>query len=107
MESLFETGPSVPLVILRLGLALVFFAHSSQQLGWFGGNGAKKVIGSWKEKYGIPLPIGALGIFTEVAGSLALLAGFLSRAFALGLAVFMAVAMWPTAAARATASSSA
>lgn len=90
MNALFETAPSVPLLILRLGLALVFFMHSSQQLA----SGAKKIVGAWKERYGIPLPIGALGVFTEVAGSFALLAGALTRPFALGLAVFMAVAMW-------------
>jgi putative oxidoreductase len=95
MNSLFQTEPSFALPLLRLGLAAVFFAHGAQQLlGWFGGNGPRHALANWQERYGIPKAIGALGIFTEVAGSLAMLAGFLTRPFALGLAVFMAVAMW-------------
>jgi putative oxidoreductase len=80
---------------LRLGLAAVFFAHSSQQLlGWFGGKGPRDTINAWKERYAIPRPIGALGIFTEFFGSFAMLLGFVTRPFALGLAIFMAVAIW-------------
>jgi len=95
MSSIVQTEPSFALLILRLGLAAVFFAHVSQQLlGWFGGNGPKRTLTNWKQRYGIPAPIGALGIFTEVAGSFAMLTGFLTRPFALGLAIFMAVAIW-------------
>jgi putative oxidoreductase len=95
MDSLFQTEPSYALAILRLGLAAVFFAHGAQQLlGWFGGNGPQQTLTNWKERYGIPKTIGALGIFTEVAGSVAMLVGFLTRPFALGLAIFMAVAIW-------------
>ncbi len=86
---------SFSLLILRLGLAVTFFAHASQQLlGWFDGRGFKSTINNWKEKYQIPTPIGAIGIFTEFFGSFALLVGFLVRPFALGLVIFMAVAIW-------------
>ena len=86
---------SFSLLILRLGLAVTFFLHGSQQsLGWYGGRGFKSTINNWKEKYQIPTPIGAIGILTEVFGSLALLVGFLVRPFALGLVIFMAVAIW-------------
>jgi putative oxidoreductase len=95
MSSIVQTEPSFASLILRLGLAAVFFAHVSQQLlGWFGGNGPKRTLGNWQEKYAIPIWLGAVGIFVEFAGSFAMLAGFLTRPFALGLAIFMTVAMW-------------
>jgi putative oxidoreductase len=95
MESIFQTDPIFAFIFLRLGLAAVFFAHGSQQLlGWFGGNGPGRTLASWKERYGIPTPIGAVGIFTESFGSFAMLLGFLTRPFALGLMIFMAVAIW-------------
>lgn len=95
MESIFQTDPIFALIFLRLGLATVFFAHGSQQLfGWFGGNGPRHTVSNWKERYGIPTPIGAVGIFTESVGSFTMLLGFLTRPFALGLMIFMAVAIW-------------
>lgn len=90
MDSIFATESSWALAVVRLGLAIVFFAHSMQQLR----NGAGKTIGAWNERYAIPKPIGALGIFTEFFGSFAMLVGFLVRPFALGLMIFMFVAMW-------------
>jgi putative oxidoreductase len=92
---IFETYPSFSFVFLRLGLAVAFFAHSTQQIfGWFDGRGLKGMLANWKEKYGIPTPIGMIGMLTEFLGSFALLVGFLTRPFALGLAIFMAVAIW-------------
>jgi len=86
---------SFSLLFLRLGLAVTFFAHGSQQfLGWYGGRGFRSTINNWKEKYQIPTPIGAIGVLTEFFGSFALLVGFLVRPAALGLTIFMAVAIW-------------
>jgi len=85
---------SFSLLILRLGLAVTFFAHGSQHfLGWFGGRGFKDTITNWKEKQHIPIPIGVIGVLTEFFGSFALFLGFLTRPAALGLTIFMAVAM--------------
>jgi len=89
-DLIFRTEISWAMIVVRLGLAIVFFAHSMQQLR----NGAGKTIGAWKERYGIPQPIGAVGIFTELFGSVAMLTGFLVRPFALGLMIFMFIAMW-------------
>jgi putative oxidoreductase len=95
MSLIFETYPSFSFVFLRLGLAVAFFAHSTQQIfGWYGGRGMKGMLANWKEKYAIPTPIGVVGMLTEFFGSFALLVGFLTRPFALGLAIFMAVAIW-------------
>ena len=94
MTWILDTPPSYSFVLLRLGLAVTFFFHSTQQIfGWFGGRGVKAHLANWRDKHGIPVPIGALGLFIEFFGSFALLTGCLTRPFALGLAVFIAIAM--------------
>jgi putative oxidoreductase len=95
MTWLFDTPPSYAFLLLRLGLAVTFFFHSTQQIfGWSGGRGVKAHLANWRDKHHIPVPIGALGLFIEFFGSFALLIGFLTRPFALGLAVFIAIAMF-------------
>lgn len=85
---------SLSLLVLRLGVAVAFFAHSAQQLGWHGGRGFKGTIDNWNALFQIPTPLGAIGILTEIFGSCALLVGFLVRPAALGLVIFMGVAIW-------------
>lgn len=95
MTWILETSPSYAFVFLRLGLAVTFFLHSTQQIfGWQGGRGWKAHLANWRDRQGIPIPIGALGLFIEFFGSLALFIGFLTRPFALGLALFIAIAMF-------------
>jgi putative oxidoreductase len=94
MNWIFETTPSYAFVPLRLGLAIAFFLHSTQQMfGWFDGRSFSAVLANWKDKYRIPTSIGTLGMLTEFLGSFALALGFLTRPFALGLVIFMAVAI--------------
>jgi putative oxidoreductase len=94
MTWIFDTPPSYSFFLLRLGLAVTFFFHSTQQIfGWFGGRGVQAHLANWRDKHGIPVPVGALGLFIEFFGSFALLIGCLTRPFALGLAVFIAIAM--------------
>lgn len=94
MSWILETTPSFSFLLLRLGLAVTFFAHSTQQIfGWFGGRGLASHLANWSEKHRIPTPVGLLGVSIEFFGSLALLVGFLTRPFAFGLAVFIAIAM--------------
>jgi hypothetical protein len=77
MTWILETSPSYAFVFLRLGLAVTFFFHSTQQIfGWHGGRGLKAHLANWRDRQGIPTPIGALGLFIEFFGSLALLTGF-------------------------------
>jgi putative oxidoreductase len=95
MTWILDTPPSYSFVFLRLGLAVTFFFHSTQHIfAWSGGRGVKGHLANWREKYGIPVPIGALGLFIEFFGCFALLTGCLTRPFALGLAVFIATAMY-------------
>jgi putative oxidoreductase len=93
MDWILETSPSYSYVFLRFGLAVTFLAHSTQQIfGWFGGRGWKGMIKNWNEKYHVPVVFGALGMAIEFFGALAMLFGFLTRPFALGLASFIAMA---------------
>jgi len=94
MMAILQTDASYAFVVLRLGLALTFFAHGAQHVfGWFGGRGPSDIIGNWNKKRGIPVPLCILALFIELGGALAMLSGFLVRPAALGLAVFMALAM--------------
>ena len=94
MNWILDTSPCYASVVLRLGLAVTFFFHSTQHIfGWFGGRGVKAHLANWRDKHAIPVPIGALGLLIEVFGIFALLTGCLTRPFALGLAVFIAIAM--------------
>ncbi len=95
MNAIFQTEPNLALVVLRLGLAVTFFAHGTQHLfGWLGGRGIQAQVTNWKERYRIPTWIGVIGIFTEILSVPAMILGFLTRPLALGLLIFLAVAIW-------------
>ena len=95
MNAILQTEPNLAFVILRLGLAITFFAHGSQHLlGWFGGRGPRAQVRNWKEKYRIPSWIGVIGVLTEALSVPAMVLGFLVRPLALGLVIFTAVALY-------------
>lgn len=95
MNAIFQTEPNLAFVVLRLGLAITFFAHGSQHLlGWFGGRGPRGQVTNWKEKYRIPIWIGVIGVATEALSVPAMLLGFMTRPLALGLVIFTAVALY-------------
>jgi putative oxidoreductase len=77
------------LLLVRLILAVVFFAHGAQKvLGWFGGPGLHGfVIGL--SRGGMPPATGYVVALGELLGSVALLFGFLTRLAAAGLALEM------------------
>jgi putative oxidoreductase len=94
MDWILETTPTFSYVFLRLGLAVTFFFHSTQQIfGWHGGRGWRGMIKNWNEKYHVPVAVGALGMAIEFFGAISMLLGFLTRPFALALAIFIANAM--------------
>lgn len=77
-------------LILRLVLALVIFPHGAQKvLGWFGGYGYAGTMQYFTKQIGLPAPIATLGILTEFAGPIALVAGFGTRLAALLIAAVM------------------
>ncbi len=90
MRALFQTDEGWAGAILRVTLGFVMFPHGAQKLlGWFGGFGFDGTMGFFTQKMGVPWLIALLVIIAESFGSLALLAGFLTRFTAASLAVIM------------------
>jgi putative oxidoreductase len=81
------------LLILRLGLGAVLWAHGAQKLlGLFGGHGPTgfvRLVGT----LGLPASLAWLAIAVEFFGGIAIALGVLSRLAALGCAVEMTVAI--------------
>ncbi len=85
---------SYPVFILRLVLAAVFIAHGSQKvLGIFGGYGLATTTQFFVSKMHIPVFLAYIASFTEFLGGFAMLFGIVTRIFAAGLAIDMAVAI--------------
>jgi putative oxidoreductase len=100
MRKLFETNDSWTQLILRVVLGVVMFPHGAQKLlGWFGGPGFAGTMDMFTKQMGIPVALAFLVIITESLGSLALIAGFLTRLAAFGIFCIMVVAIamvpWP------------
>lgn len=94
MVLLLTTSYSWPLLVIRVVLGVIVFAHGAQKLfGWFGGSGLKGTAAYMKEAMGISLFWTALAALTETIGGLALVAGFLSRPAALGILIVQLVAV--------------
>jgi putative oxidoreductase len=82
------------LLILRLVLGVIFFAHGAQKvLGWWGGYGFSVTMHAFTHQMNIPAPLAATAIAAEFLGGIGLIVGFLSRIAALGILVNMAVAI--------------
>jgi putative oxidoreductase len=93
MQNLFATEPSIALLILRVVLGVIFFAHGAQKvLGWFGGYGLKGTVGYFVSM-GMPAPVAYLTCFIEFLSGMGLLVGFLARLCGLGVAAIMIGAM--------------
>ena len=90
MKALFQTDDGWAGFILRVTLGLVMFPHGAQKLlGWFGGFGFDGTMGFFTQKMGLPWLIAFLIIIGESFGSVALLAGFLTRFTAASLTIIM------------------
>jgi putative oxidoreductase len=86
-------------MLARLALGIMIFPHGAQKLlGWFGGPGIDGALGYYAT-LGFPAWLGWIAMVTEFAGGVLLLAGFLSRVWAAGVAIIMLVAVarvhWP------------
>jgi putative oxidoreductase len=94
MDILFGTFASKSLLIVRVVLGAIFFAHGAQKMfGWFGGPGLRGVINYFRQALGVPAPLTVLAALTECFGGLAMIVGFLVRPAAVGLIVVMLVAI--------------
>ena len=88
------SGRDLGLLILRVGLGIVMFAHGAQKaLGWFGGPGVASWVGSLRAM-GVPAPFAWLGMLAEFVGGPCVLLGAFTRIAALGFAVNMLVAIF-------------
>lgn len=93
LEAVLGTYPSWSLLVVRLGLGVVFFAHGSQKvLGWFGGHGLGGTIKTF-QGMGVPPAAATLAAFIEFLGGGALIIGLLARPAAVGIIVVMLVAI--------------
>jgi len=81
------------LLLLRLALGGVMWAHGAQKLlGLFGGHGPQGTV-RMVTSMGLPPALGWLVIAVEFFGGIAIVLGVLSRLAALGFAVQMVVAI--------------
>lgn len=91
--TLLKTDDSFAPLIARLTLGLVMFPHGAQKaLGWFGGYGFSATMNFFTGQLHIRELFAFLAIAAEFAGSIALIAGLLSRVSAFGIAVVMLMA---------------
>lgn len=92
-HALLRTEQALSPVVLRVMLGLVMFPHGAQKLlGWFGGPGFAGEMAYFTQDLGIPYAFGVLAIIAEIFGSMALIAGFLTRIAAFGIGCTMVVA---------------
>ena len=92
LQRLVRTSDDPTLLITRLILGVVFFAHGAQKaLGWYGGPGFEATL-DYFSSMGIPQFLGVLAVTAEFLGGLGLIIGFLGRVAALGVIVNMVVA---------------
>jgi putative oxidoreductase len=94
-KKLIQTDDDVSRLLMRVLLGIVFFPHGAQKLlGWFGGGGFSATMSMFMDKMGIPAVLAFLAIMAESVGAVALIAGFLTRIAALGIATNMTVAIF-------------
>jgi putative oxidoreductase len=93
LDAVLGTFPSWSLLVVRLGLGVIFFAHGSQKvLGWFGGPGLGGTVKMFRGM-GVPPAAAVLAAFIEFLGGLGMIVGLLARPAAVGIIVIMLVAI--------------
>ena len=94
LPMLLTMHPAWPLLIVRVFLGVIFFAHGAQKVfGLFGGPGLKGTIGYFQNSLGVPPTLTVLAALTECFGGLAVFVGLLTRLAALGLIAVMVVSI--------------
>ena len=93
LDAVLATYPSWSLLVVRLGLGVIFFAHGAQKvLGWFGGHGLAGTIKAFRGM-GVPPAATTMAAFIEFLGGLGMLFGLLARPAAAGIIVVMLMAI--------------
>ena len=87
---LFSTTHDLTGFVLRIVLGGIILPHGAQKLlGWFGGYGFTSTMKFFTDTMKLPWIVALLVIVIEFFGAAALIAGFASRLWALGLLVIM------------------
>ncbi len=99
MKSLLRTSTDPVLLIARVALGAMLFAHGAQKvLGLFGGRGLEPTMQFFANLH-VSTPLAIAAIALEFIGGPLLILGLLGRLVALGAAVHMGVAAylvaWP------------
>jgi putative oxidoreductase len=85
---------NLSLLIMRVTLGSVIFAHGAQKLlGWFGGYGFEGTMGYFTGTQGLPYIVGLLVILGESLGAIALALGLFTRFMAGSIFVIMVGAL--------------
>jgi putative oxidoreductase len=90
---ILKTDNSPAQMFIRVALGVVILPHGAQKvLGWFGGAGLEKTLHTFTQM-GFPVWVTVLLMLVESVGALLLVAGFLTRLWALGIGTGIAVCM--------------
>jgi putative oxidoreductase len=80
MKRLTDSKTDISLLIARISMSIVMFAHGAQKLfGWFGGYGLDGTMDYFVGVAGLPYLVGILVILGETAGALSLALGLFGR----------------------------
>lgn len=86
MKKIFQTNESNASTIIRIVLGVILFPHGAQKmLGWFGGYGFSGTMSFLTDTAGLPWIMAFFVIAIEFFGAIALLFGFATRIFAVGI----------------------
>lgn len=95
MTLALDKRTDVALLIIRLSLGGVIFAHGAQKLlGWFGGFGYEATMNYFTQTVGIPYLIGLLVILGESLGAVALVIGLFGRFMSFSILIIMMGALY-------------
>ena len=89
-----QTDNSPAQLFVRVALGVVMFPHGAQKvLGWFGGPGIAKTLEAFGAM-GFPVWSVVVLMLVESLGAVLLVAGFLTRLWALGIGTAMTICMF-------------
>ena len=93
VKALLATDDSPAQLIIRLALGVVMFPHGAQKVfGWFGGPGFAQTIQTF-QGMGFPAWSTVILMVIECLGALLLIAGLLTRLWALGIGTTIIICM--------------
>ena len=94
VKDLLKTDKSPAQLLIRVALGVVIVPHGAQKVfGWFGGAGYAKTIQAFAGM-GFPAWATVALMATETLGAVLLIAGFLTRIWALGIGIAMTICMF-------------